>query len=251
MPASTHPRRGAPRSSLTRVAALVTALGLALSLAACTDDAEPNASGSPTSTAPAQTLRSSEVGLQTRVTRVAGRLSEKRRTQVAKGIGRVVEAHLGEAYLREYPMRGPGAAFTDFTPGARSQARRDQGLLTGRGLKGAESVSVSHAAAYVALLAPGRHVVGATVRLEVDLRTETAVGVEKVRVRGRMMLTPTKKGWRVFGYDLTRSDLAVTKKSGKNKSGKNKSGKNKSGSKKSGSKKSGNKAAGTSSEGKS
>lgn len=203
---------------------LVLSLGLALPLSACTsEDPEPAASEPPTGTAPAQTVRSSEVRLQTRVTRVAGRLPDERRAQVAKGIGRVVEAHLDKAYLREYPMRAPGAAFVDFTAGARTQARKDQRLLTGRGLKGARSVSVTDAAAYVALLAPGRHVVGATARLEVDLRVETRRGAEKVRVRGRLLLTPTPKGWRIFGYDVTRSDLAGTKKAG-TKSGKRKSG---------------------------
>ena len=217
MPASTHPFRRARRALL----ALVLSLGLALPMSACTsDDREPGASESPTSTAPGQTLRSSEVRLETRVTRVAGRLPEKRRTQVGKGIGRTVAAYLDKAYLRDYPMRGPGAAFAGYTAGARQQARKDQRLLTGRGLKGARSVSVTDAAAYVALLAPGRHVVGATARLEVDLRVETKRGAEKVRVRGRLLLTPTPKGWRIFGYDVSRSDLADKKKPGKKKSGK-------------------------------
>lgn len=229
MPASTHsPRRVRPPRAAPVV---VAALGLLLPLSACTSDgpspAEPE---SPAGTAPAQTLRSSEVDLQTRVTRVAGRLPDKRRTQVADRIGRAVEAHLAAAYLRAYPMRGPGAAFADFTPGARKQARRDQRLLTGRGLEGARSVSVTDAAAYVALLAPRRHLVGATARLEVDLRVETDERAEKVRVRGRVMLTPTPKGWRIFGYDLTRSDLAGKKKPDTKKNGKKKQGKKSGGS---------------------
>lgn len=230
MPASTHPPRRVRSSRARPAVAFVAALGLLLPLSACTSDgSSPAEPEPPAETAPAQTLRSSEVDLQTRVTRVAGRLPDKRRTQVGDRIGRVVEAHLDAAYLRDYPVRGPGAAFAGFTPGARKQARGDQRLLTGRGLKGARSVSVTDAAAYVALLAPRRHLVGATARLEVDLRVETDAGAEKVRVRGRMMLTPTPKGWRIFGYDLSRSDLAGKKKSDGKKQGKKKQGKNESG----------------------
>ena len=231
MSGSKHP---SPRAG-TALLSLVAALGLAVSLTACTSGSpESSTSEPPAGTAPAQTLRSSDVRLQTRVARVAGVLPEKRRARVAKGIGRVVEKHLDKAYLGDYPMRGAGAAFADFVPGVRKQARRDQRLLTGRGLKGAESVSVTSAAAYVALLAPRRHVVGATARLEVDLRVDTGRGAEKVRVRGRLMLTPTAEGWRIFGYDLSRSDLGGRKKASEGKPDKKGAGKKSSGKKSSG-----------------
>lgn len=174
----------------------------ALLLASCTSDPTssdpPTPGDTPTSTpSTAPTLE-----VDSRVTRVAGRLPESRRVQVAEAVGRLVTDYLEAAYLG-----GTAAdAFDAFTPRARRTAAREAGLLTARGLGEGAEVSVADAAAYVSVLAPRARLLGATARVEVDLEVEDGDGLRQVPLRGRLMLTPTEDGWRIFGYDLSRGE---------------------------------------------
>ncbi len=186
---------------------LAVAALLLLAVPACSGDDQAAPRDAPDASS-AQVERAEDVKVRARVTRVAGRLPAKQREAVARRVGRVVHDHLAAAYLGDYPLRRTSAAFADFTPSARKQASRDRDVLTGRGFGAVEQVTLGRAEAYVAVLAPRRHVVGATTRIEVDLRVDTGERTETVRVRGRLLMTPTPDGWRIFGYDLTRSGLA-------------------------------------------
>ncbi len=53
------------------------------------------------------------------------------------------------------------------------------------------------------MLAVKGHAAGATARVVLRFRTDGEVQ-RKVEVRGRLFLTPTPDGWRIFGYDVTK-----------------------------------------------
>jgi hypothetical protein len=52
------------------------------------------------------------------------------------------------------------------------------------------------------VVAPRGRAVGATARIHLEVQR----GGRPLRIDGRLLLTPTKRGWQIFGYDLTRSD---------------------------------------------
>lgn len=187
-----HPRRAVATALLIPILAV---------LPACTDAGgdQPAATPTPQSTSPTTTLE--PFRLEAAVTRVAGRLPDRRRERVARQAGQVVERYVQAAFLSAPPAN----AFAGFTRGARREARQDRRLLTAAGFGGRAQVTARHAAAYLSVLAPRGRVVGATARLEVDLRVDRAGQARTVRLRGRLMLTPTPQGWRVFGYDVSRS----------------------------------------------
>jgi hypothetical protein len=60
--------------------------------------------------------------------------------------------------------------------------------------------------AYLAVLAPRQHVAGLTAAVDlvfvVDRGDDPA---QRVRLRGRLLLTRVDAGWRIFGYDLRRT----------------------------------------------
>jgi hypothetical protein len=53
------------------------------------------------------------------------------------------------------------------------------------------------------VLAVKQHPVGVTAHVFVSFGT-TGDLEQKVRVKGRLFLTPTDNGWKVFGYDVTK-----------------------------------------------
>ena len=178
-----------------------------LLLGACTtgdgDDAPSGAS--PDASTSVEGPQDRRLRLDHRITRVAGELSKKQRARLERRLGSVVRSYLDPAFLRRYPMAGAGKSFSRFTPGARRLARKDQRLLTGVGLGRLDDVRMKRASAYHSVVAPGGRAVGATTRLVVDVRATRKDRTRTVRYRGRLMMTPTKGGWRVFGYDVSRA----------------------------------------------
>jgi hypothetical protein len=144
-----------------------------------------------------------DLEVRARVTRVAGTLPQQRRDHLADVTGRIVEDYVRSALLegRARP------AFTGFTPGAKRLAEHDRRMLT---LAHGDDARVEprRVAAYLNVLAPHGHMVGATARLEVSLRVTDADGNHPVHLGGRLFLTPTPRGVEVFGYDLQRAGKA-------------------------------------------
>ena len=169
-PSENGPAQNGPRASAPRAAS-----GAVLML----DTREPAAPGD------AAVLRS-------RVTRVAGRLSDVRRDRVARQARAVVEGFLGGAFGSE------GDPLRSFTGDLRRAARSDELVVQ-------PGVEVTHAAAWFAVAAPTGRPVGITARLAVDL----ADGDRTTSVTGRLLLTRVEREWRVFGYDLARSTEPV------------------------------------------
>jgi hypothetical protein len=194
---------------------LVLGLAILLGTAACTEDAEPPRAAPPSS-ATATTKAPTEpasVPFRVQVTRVSGTLAAKDRSAVARNVGNVLSAYVDAAFLRgAYPRASFADAFATFTAGAARQARRDVTLLTNKQLgPSTESVRAVRRTAYLAVLAPFDVAAGVTAKVHLDLVVErSAAPPERLRMKGRLLLTRDRDGgWRIFGYDVSRSDTPV------------------------------------------
>lgn len=207
-------------SARRAVATLVAVPALLLGACTSTDGAssDPPAESASTDTAEVKDRR---LRLDHRVTRVAGDLSPEQRARLERRLGPVVRSYLEPAFLRSYPMAGPGRSFAGFTPGARRLARKDERLLTGVGLDKAEDVRVRRASAYYSVVAPSSRAVGVTARLVVDVRATRGERTRSVRLRGRLLLTPTRAGWRIFGYDVSRAGADALESRNRKPTGRN------------------------------
>lgn len=197
----THPFRSALLGALL-------ALSLALGTASCSGDDEPE----PDVTPPGQETdfgEEFEIETVTSVGRVVGRLPRRDLDRLEQKATRLVQRWFNAAYVGgDYPRSDFANAFPGFTPGARAQARREQKLLTNRGL-GSRIDGVTPTVSRIRLdvVAVHRRPVGATARFLLKFRTE-GKAARRVRVQGRLMLTRTKAGWRIFGYDVAKGARA-------------------------------------------
>lgn len=172
---------------------------VAMGVVACTGD--DGAGGGPDADSSSQTVETNaSVGT------VAGKLAGKRKRAFLKGTVDTVDAWLDAAYVAgDYPRSGAGKAFARFTPGATKLARRQPKVMSNAAVGDRiEQVTVKKRRVVVDALAPGGKPAGATARVHLVLTLNGDVR-RTDRVRGRLMLTPTKRGWRVFGFDVQRN----------------------------------------------
>lgn len=172
-------------------AALATLLSSCLVLlAACSgEDAE-----QPQGEGPTGATAVKEVTVRVSQGEVVGSLAEKPRKRAVADVGDVVEGWLRAAYPPEGERTDVAASLGGFTTDAARQARRAKGVW-------AAGATPVRASVEVDVLAPQRRVSGATARVSVLLEDEDGA---RQRVTGRLLLTPVKRGWRVFGFDLER-----------------------------------------------
>ena len=203
-----RPSPSHPPIRLRRLAAASVGAALVLGLAACSGDEEkdPDAPGSSASEGAAPITTKVSIG------RVAGDLDQRRRAQVKQSVAEVVDGWIDAAYVGGEWPRGDFAdysdALRDFTPDAKRRAAKDRALLTNVAIGDrVESVRATRRVLQVDVLAPGGRPVGATARVLVRFRTDGDLSRVDL-VRGRLLLTATKKGWKVFGYDVSRSTLS-------------------------------------------
>lgn len=183
------------------LAAGSTALLLALATGGChhQDDAGPAAGPSSPSTSAAAVPTLTQVGT------VTGRLPRQARDRLVHQVGEVVDRWVHAAYVDgDYPRHDFSASWPGFTSGARRLAHRDRALMSnqdiGDRIDGSE---LRRSSARLDVLAVKQHAVGVTARVLVGFRTTGDVE-RTVRVQGRLYLTHTDGGWRVFGYDVTK-----------------------------------------------
>lgn len=195
-----------PRTALAASAAL-----LALAATACTsDDADDPAPGSPdtpSSDAPSEDAVP-ELTTSVTVRTVTGVLSTEAREHVRDRVVEAVDAWIDAAYVGgEYPRSDFDDAFPSFTPGAAARAEGDLDLMTNAGVgEQVDEVTARLREVKLDVLAhEGRPAaVTATFRLGLGLRGE----IERTdRVRGRLLLTYTPGGWKIFGYDVERGEV--------------------------------------------
>jgi hypothetical protein len=178
---------------------------LALSVSACSgDSSEPSADPS---TDPTSSEATDAPRLETTTTlgRVVGKLPQGKRSKVRKQVGRAVDAWFEAAYVGgDYPRNDFAASWPGFTTRAKALARSDKALMSNQDI-GTEISAVEPTARKVAVdvLAVRGRAVGATARVVLKFSTDGDVQ-RKIQVRGRLFLTPTADGWRIFGFDVTK-----------------------------------------------
>jgi len=171
-------------------------LTLALTLAACTDDGEPD----PGPTAVPMTLDITTAP-------GAGSLGDKARADAETEVGDVLSHYLVAGFLGDYPREDFVRAFDGFTGGAASSAAQQLDLLTANRYREATSVRPTRLEARISFLVDGRDVVGgsAAVRFAFEATTDDG-GTEPFTLEGRILLEEADGTWSVFGYDLVRDD---------------------------------------------
>ena len=193
-------RSPVPRSrGAVRADALLVTTALALVLAGCTDpppDAPPNDPDS--------------VALRITTTTGGGELDANDRADVESAIGAVLSQYVGAAYLGDHPRSGYLEALTPFTDGAAELAARDLDVLTASDDDEFSSVLATRLDTDLSLYVVGGHALGATARVHFAFDATTAEDTpQELRLDGRLMLTPTRDGWAVFGYDVSSDDGAA------------------------------------------
>lgn len=196
-----NPIRRRARSVAGAALAAVVALG-ATACSGDDDGEKPQAesSATPTATKPA---------VQTRVRwgTIAGRLPAARRKATVKQVTAVVDGWLDAAYVGgDWPRTNFGPALRPFTKGARAQARRDIDLLSNRAIGSkVDGVEVTRRAIVLDAVGVRGRAQGVTARFVLGFRTSGDVRRAET-VQGRLFLVPAGAQWRIFGYDIVRTD---------------------------------------------
>lgn len=187
-----------------RTTGLALVLCAALVTGGCTGDDEPGTAGTATSSAtPQESVET--VPTKVRVGTIAGDLPKAARKRTRAGVGKAVDRWLDAAFVDgEYPRSDFRDAYPRFTKGAKRQARREADLMSNADVgERIEGVEVTRRVIVVHAVADRRRAAGATAR--VRLRFTTVGDLEQdVTVKGRLFLTRAKKGWRIFGFDMTK-----------------------------------------------
>jgi hypothetical protein len=149
-------------------------------------------------------------GIDTRVEvgAVEGRLGKGPARDVAAKVAKVVDGWIDAAYVGgDYPRSDFGKAYPGFTSGAAALAAKQKALMSNATVGGkVDGVTAVRRVVSVDLLAPKGKAAGATAH--VNLVIKLTGGIERTdQVRGRLVLTPTKDGWRIFGFDIERGEV--------------------------------------------
>lgn len=193
--------RTSPRSGrATGRAPTAVALVLLTALTACSGgDEEPDEPAAQEPTAEVDALPTT-----LRAGKVEGRLPKQRVDNVVARVGAVVDGWIDAGFAGEEWPRKISGAYAEFTERAAAQASGDAELTSAAAFsQRVDSVEVTERVVRVDLVSHRRTPAGATARVRLTL--ETSGEVERtVRVRGRLFLTPSGNGWKIFGYDLTQ-----------------------------------------------
>lgn len=138
---------------------------------------------------------------------LTGRLPSDARQRLSSQVGDVVDGWIDAAYVGgDYPRRDFSDVWPGFTAGAQQEAHHDRALMSNEDVGDRiDGVELHKSTVKLDVLAVKQHPVGVTARVFIGFRTTGDVERE-VRVKGRLFLTHTDRGWRVFGYDVTKGD---------------------------------------------
>lgn len=192
-------RRG--RSTGTALSGAVLALVLALAGCSGGDDDDPVDKGGP-----AGPSATEPIATDAQLGSVKGRLSDAAAAEVLTQVTEVVDRWFDSAYAGDYPRTDFAAAFADFTKDAAALATRQRSILSNTEVgPDLAAVEVTQRLVRVDVLAPKGKVAGATVRFRLSIAMSG--GVERTDlVAGRLLLTPVKGAWKIFGFDVRRGE---------------------------------------------
>ncbi len=177
---------------------------LVLSLSGCSgDDEEPDASTSERGSS----ATSPGIDSRVEVGEVAGKLAKGPARDAALDVAKVVDRWLDAAYVGDYSRSNFDDAFPGFTEGAAKLAARQRSLMSNKAVGDrVDGVTATRRVVRVDLLAPRGEPAGATAH--VNLVIDLTGNIERTdQIRGRLLLTPVKNGWQVFGFDIERGEV--------------------------------------------
>lgn len=138
---------------------------------------------------------------------LAGGVPQARRATLQRSVSAPVRQWADAAYVEaRYPTDAFPRSFASWSGSAAAQAKDQLGTTT-MGTLGNRltDVVVGRRDLRVSVFAPRGRPSGATCRITMRLAGRDRAGKRVVvRVAGSLDLTPTERGWKVFGYDLTR-----------------------------------------------
>lgn len=180
--------------------AVVTVLVLAVSGCSGGDDKSSSAGPEPSGHA------TQDVPADARLGKVRGRLGPAKADAVLAAVSEAVEGWVDGAYGGDYPRTDFDPAFAGFTRDARRLALRQPDVTSNAAVGGdLESAEITERRIRVDVLGVDGRAAGATARVRIGLGLRLAGGGERTEsVTGRLLLTPVKGGWQVFGFDLSR-----------------------------------------------
>lgn len=194
-------------ASRPALAAASMLLCLSLGATACSND-EAGGSDDTSSQPPLPSGEPSTFSIETHTTmgRVVGKLPKKERKQLKGAITPVVQRWFNAAYVGgDYPRKNFNDAFPGFTSGARDEAFHDRKLMSNRDIGDRISgVTPTKSELSLDVLAVGKGPVAVTTHFRLGFKTKGDL-VKRVHVRGRLLLTRSKTGWRIFAYHVAKS----------------------------------------------
>jgi hypothetical protein len=188
------------------VPALTATAALIMALTACSGDtSEPDAGPADDPSGSQATEGPPPVETVVSLGRLTGKLAREKRKKTRQKVGEAVDEWFEAAYVGgDYPRNNFADSWPGFTTGAEADAKADKALMSNQDI-GARinAVDATTRKVTVDVLAVKGHAVGATARVVLKFSTEGEVQ-RHVEVRGRLFLTWTPRGWRIFGYDVTK-----------------------------------------------
>lgn len=138
--------------------------------------------------------------------KLRGTLTKAGREEAVQEVAEVVDTWIDQAWLDGPWPREIDGVWGTFTPGAARLAQADAAMTSAAGYgPEAESVLATKRRVKVDLLGRRLDPVGATARISLHLEVRPVDAPDEprdVRLRGRVMLTPTTDGWKIFGHEL-------------------------------------------------
>jgi hypothetical protein len=175
------------------------------------DDSSSESTGPTTSTGATITLTQPSKPLQVKIAQLRGGVKKKDFGRIKRQIAKPIAAWIGGGFLDPtYPASDFGDAFTAWTPGAGLLAQRDRDTTTNAVL-GSKLIAIvaDRQAAKLYVFANHGQTGGATARVKLRFTGEMAdQSLVHFAVQGDLYLTRKGPTWQIFGYRLSREEVA-------------------------------------------
>lgn len=201
-----------------RLLPLMVAAAVLVVSTSCTSDPEkkapapaPSSSTSqPDVTAPATTLTKQNAKLKVTIEQLRGGVKRRQWPALQRAIARPIASWIDAAYAGSYPRASYTGAFRGWTPDARRLAKRDREITTNAAVgKRLVALVVDKRGVKLYVFATRGRTGGATAQVSIGLTGQKQGGVpHSYAVTGRVYLLRDGGRWRIFGYDLSRREVA-------------------------------------------